>query len=152
MTFTSPNVPLRGGPAIAYDDGAFDPTGCPLHVAFWNYYVPLSGAIARGLERLGFRETGKIQSGSLLGYAQFPATIDPSTQTRESSQTSFLAAATRAGAPSNLQVYNNTLAKAIEFDGKKAVGVSVMSSSTGYSLSARKEVILAAGVSAARSS
>ncbi|KAK5988839.1 hypothetical protein PT974_10333 [Cladobotryum mycophilum] len=77
VTFTPPDVALRGGPAVAFDEKALEPSGGPLHVAFWNHYVPVSTAIVRGLANLGFKETGQIQSGSLMGYAQFPATIDP---------------------------------------------------------------------------
>ncbi|KAM6508195.1 hypothetical protein FALCPG4_018077 [Fusarium falciforme] len=147
VTFTPPDVSLRGGPAVAYDSKAFSSSGGPLNVAFWNYYVPISAAIARGLASLGFKETGKIQSGSLLGYAQFPATIDPNTQTRDSSKTSFLDAILKSQPSSrNLHVFNNTLAKRILFRRKQAVGVSVVSGSTQYVLSAREEVILAAGV------
>lgn len=147
VTFTPPDVSLRGGPAVAYDSKAFSSSGGPLNVAFWNYYVPISAAIARGLASLGFKETGKIQSGSLLGYAQFPATIDPNTQTRDSSKTSFLDAILKSQPSSrNLHVFNNTLAKRILFRRKQAVGVYVVSGSTQYVLSAREEVILAAGV------
>ena len=146
INFTEADIALRGGPKVAYDPKPFSSTGGPLHVSFWNYYVPASASISRGLSKLGFKETSQIQSGSLLGYAQFPATITPDTQLRDSAQTSFLDAAIAADRSSNLQLYPNTLAKQIAFDAKTATGVRVNTAGWDYVLSARKEVILAAGV------
>lgn len=159
MTFTPADVDQRGGPAVPYDKAAFSPSGGPLHVSYWNYFAPVSSAVLKGLQSLGFKEsTSKIQSGSLLGYTQFPATMNPHTQTRDSSQTSFLNDAIKANTAGKLQVYTYTLAKRILFNGKKAVGVSVVTSkgsgtatpaeqdTAEYVLTARREVILAAGV------
>lgn len=140
-----PNTDLRGGPPVAYDESAFSSSGGPLNVAFWNYYIPASDAIRKGLEKLGFKETGKIQSGSLLGFAQYPATLHPDLQIRDSSQTAFLE--TTMENPDSFQTYPGTLAKQVLFDGaKRATGVRVDTAGTEYVLSAKKEVILAAGV------
>jgi choline dehydrogenase len=147
VIFTKPNLALRGGPPVAYDPAPFSSTGGPLHVSFWNYFIPASSVISQGLRKLGFNETSQIQSGSLLGFAQFPATLTPDTQIRDSSQTSFLDAAIAADSSCNLQLYPNTLAKQILFDSTKtATGVRVNTAGWEYVLSARKEVILAAGV------
>ncbi|KAI1646369.1 alcohol oxidase [Daldinia loculata] len=145
--FTPPDITLRGGPPVAFDASAFDASSSgPLHVSFWNYYAPVSSYIARGLKRLGFSETGQIQSGSLLGYAQFPATLHPDKQIRDSSQTSYLDAAIAANTFANLQLYPDTLAKHILFAGNKtATGVHVSTAGAEYVLSARKEVIVASG-------
>ncbi|KAI0847742.1 alcohol oxidase [Daldinia vernicosa] len=145
--FTPPDISLRGGPPVAFEASAFDASSSgPLHVSFWNYYAPVSSYIARGLKRLGFSETSQIQSGSLLGYAQFPATLHPDKQIRDSSQTSYLDAAIAANTFSNLQLYPDTLAKHILFAGNKtATGVHVSTAGAEYVLSARKEVIVASG-------
>ncbi|KAJ5957962.1 alcohol oxidase [Penicillium vulpinum] len=147
INFTAPNLTLRGGPQVSYDPKPFSSSGGPLRVSFWNYFIPASDIIAKGLRKLGFKETSQIQSGSLLGFAQYPATLTPDTQVRDSAETSFLVAAIETDSNSNLQLYPNTLAQQILFDSNKtAVGVLVETTGWRYELSARKEVILAAGV------
>lgn len=143
VNFTPPNYAKRGGPPIAYDPLAYSPSGGPLHVSYWNYFIPVSQYIMKGLVALGFKENGGIQSGSLLGFAQFPATLNPDTQIRDSSETSF---GQQAIAETSLKIYLRTLARRILFTGKKATSVRVTTgNNTSYVLSARKEVILAAG-------
>ena len=46
----------------------------------------------------------------------------------------------------DLQFYQNTLAKQVIFDGKTASGVKLETSGLRYTLKARKEVVIAAGV------
>jgi len=142
INFTPPDYSKRGGPPLAYDASAFSPAGGPLHVSFWNYFVPVSEYIKKGLLTLGFKENGGIQSGSLLGFAQFPATLNPNAQIRDSSETSF---GREAITDASLQIYQRTLAKKILFNGTTASGVRVVTADMPYTLSARKEVILAAG-------
>lgn len=96
----------------------------------------------RAFEKSGFAEISGIQSGTLDGFAQWPATQNPDYAIRDSSETSY----GRIGVEkTDLRFYQNTLAKQIIFDGKTASGVKVESSGLGYTLKARKEVILAAG-------
>jgi len=83
-------------------------------------------------------------SGTLFGSLYFLNTIDAKTQTKESSETGFLQPALRQG---NLTVYQSTLAKRILFGGNKtATGVLVETGGSQYTISARGEVILWAGV------
>ncbi|KAI6376062.1 hypothetical protein MCOR25_002877 [Pyricularia grisea] len=110
VRYTTANATLRGG---------------PLKVSFWNYYVPVSAAFAKGMKALGYNEVSTLQSGSILGYSEFPATLDPELQIRDSSETSFLRkAATDAaqhwGRKGRVTIYPNTLAKKVLFDGAKA--------------------------------
>ena len=144
VNFTAPDYSLRGGPRVKYDPLAFSTpgTGGPLHVAFWNYYLPVSKYLAAAFRKAGFKEIAGIQSGSLDGFAQWPATQNPDFATRDSSETSFGRVAIEQG---GLQFYQNTLAKKITFDGKNANGVVVESSGQQYTLSAKREVVLAAG-------
>lgn len=142
VNFTPPNYARRGGPTVEYQSSAYSPTGGPLRVSYWNYYIPVSQFFRQGLLRLGFVENGGIENGSLLGFAQYPATLDADAQIRDSSQTSFLQESMLS---TGLQVYQGTLAKRIIFDGKAATGVSVSTNGVDYSLSARREVVLAAG-------
>ena len=142
VRFTPPDYGKRGGPRVAYDPSAYSPRRGPLQVSYWNYFVPVSQYFRNGLVKLGFQETGAIESGSLIGFAQYPATLNPDTQIRDSSETSFLQEAFQS---TTLQGYQRTLAKNILFNGKIATGVLVDTAGTSYTLSARKEVILAAG-------
>ena len=92
---------------------------------------------------LGLRNIAGLNSGNLLGFSEFTLSIDPQAATRSSSETSFLQDAI---ATSSLQIYQQTLAKRILFDvNKTATGVKVATVGIEYTLSARKEVILAAG-------
>ena len=84
-----------------------------------------------------------LNSGQFIGWSEFTLTRDPQAATRSSSETSFLQEALRT---SSLQVYKQTLAKNVIFDANKtATGVNVQTVNELYTLSARKEVILAAG-------
>jgi choline dehydrogenase-like flavoprotein len=76
--------------------------------------------------------------------AQYSAqTIRPATETRDSSESSFLAAATGR---LNLHVFSNTMAKKINFAGTTATGVTVNSALNGtFEIRATKEVIVSAG-------
>jgi choline dehydrogenase len=96
------------------------------------------------LNAIGVPTVQDFNSGSLLG-AQYPSqTIRPSNETRDSSESSFL---TAASSRSNLHVFTNTLAKKITFSGTKATGVSILvaGNSSLVQILARKEVILTAG-------
>ena len=131
------------------DPSAFSATGGPLQVSFGGYGDPWGTWAQVGLQAIGQASIDGFQSGKLIGSAYTYSTIDPTTATRSSSETSFLQAALRK---TSLKVYNNTLAQRIIFDKKTAVGVivapEVVSGINGssYTLSARKEVIILAGV------
>lgn len=146
VIFTSPNYAKRppGSPKVKYDFSAYSPLGGPLHVSYWNDYFPVFKYFEKGFQAVGLHEIDSIESGSLVGeYAQWPATLEPTSETRDSSETSFLQ---KAIAKSILQVYQSTLAKKILFDDhKNAVEVDVVTAEIPYIFSAIKEVILAAG-------
>lgn len=85
-----------------------------------------------------------FQSGKLLGSAYVPFTIDPKNQQRSSSESSFLRSLPQKA---RLQVYDHTLAQKILFDRRNtATGVVASSNNIVFTLKARKEVILSAGV------
>lgn len=95
-------------------------------------------------EKLGMKRISGFQSGQLLGSAYVPFTIDPKNQQRSSSESSFLRSLPQKA---RLQVYNNTLAHKILFDRRNtATGVVASSNNIVFTLKARKEVILSAGV------
>ncbi|RPA75821.1 alcohol oxidase [Ascobolus immersus RN42] len=147
VKFTAPNTAKRFANATTlYDVDAFDTTGGPVAVSYANYAQPFSTWMQPALNEIGVGTTDDFNSGSLMGCQYCSSTIDPTRQTRESSQTSYLEEAKKR---SNLKVYDFTLAKQILFNAaKKATGVKVSSDKgiTSYTVTARKEVIVSAGV------
>ena len=98
-----------------------------------------------GLNAIGIPTVTDFNSGSLLGAQYCSSTIDPSDETRDSSQSSFLNEAASQGL-ANLKVFSLTMAKKILFDNnKQATGVIVESNGISYNLAANKEVIVSAG-------
>lgn len=81
--------------------------------------------------------------GTLLGWSWLAVELDPVTQTRSSSE-AYLRQAFLEN--TNVVMYKNTLAKKINIENGTAKSVAVNSGGVSYSLSARKEVILSAGV------
>ncbi|KAL9588349.1 MAG: hypothetical protein Q9203_002842 [Teloschistes exilis] len=142
---TPPDYAKRGpASSVLYSSDAFSPAGGPLQVSYTNFYQPFSSYIKLGLQKLGLENIAGLNSGSLLGISEFTLTIDPTTGVRSSSETSFLQKAIQN---STLQVYQRTVARKIVFDdGKRAKSVIVETAGVKYELSARKEVILSAGV------
>ena len=145
IDFVPPNLEKIGpGFNMTYDSAAFDTIDPgPLHLSYSNYQQPIGTFISKSLEKLGLKGLPGLNSGSLLGFAPSTMTIDPTAETRDSSETSFL-----QDAMSNtyLQVYQRTLAKTILFDSeRRANGVNVETDGAAYVLSARKEVVVSAG-------
>jgi choline dehydrogenase len=138
-TFTPPGPTRAANATTEFNPSAFSPAGDPLHVSYANYAGPFSSWMEPALNEIGIPTAVDFNSGEVMGAQYCSSTIDPTTEMRDSSQTSFLnAAATRP----NLSVYQATLAQKIIFDSsKRAVGVAIL----GATLTARKEVILSAG-------
>jgi choline dehydrogenase len=144
VQFTPPNYAKRGSnSSVLYDPFAFSKSGGPLHVSYYNYYLPISPYIKKAFEALGFKEIAGANSGELIGFAETTASLDPVAEVRSSSETSFLQ---KAMAETTIQVYQSTLANKILFSGSTATGVEVTTAGKTYTLSASKEVILTAGV------
>ncbi|KAF7589080.1 hypothetical protein BBP40_004785 [Aspergillus hancockii] len=142
--FTPPNTKTRFPNATTgFDASAYDAKGAPLQVSYANYAMPFSTWMSRGMEAIGINETQDFNLGSLMGAQFCASTIDPKSETRSSSQTSFLAS---INAPS-LATYSNTLAKKVIFDkNKKATGVQVKGPlGNTFTLTAKKEVIVSSG-------
>ncbi|KAE8149972.1 hypothetical protein BDV25DRAFT_155319 [Aspergillus avenaceus] len=142
----------------AYADGsnteaedAFSRSGGPLEVSFSNH-VDAFGTYAReAYIAVGMDQIDGFNSGKLLGSAYATSTINPRNAHRSSSETSFLQAALHR--VSNLRVYKNTLGQKILFNSDRvATGVQVSTGGTfgtgsvKFTLNARKEVIVSAGV------
>jgi choline dehydrogenase-like flavoprotein len=145
VDFTPPGPSRAANASAEYNADAFDPSGGPLEVSYSNYAGPFSSWIEGSLNEIGIPPTQDFNSGNLLGAQYCSSTISPGTQTRESSQTSFLkAASTRP----NLKIFSVTKAKKILFDDtKRATGVEVTTALNlvGTTINARREVIVSAG-------
>lgn len=141
--FTAPNLSkLPSGDDISYDASAFSEAGGPLHVSYSNYLQPITPFVNKAMSILGLGSIPGPNSGDLIGFTRMTSTIDPSDEMRSSSETSFLRAAI---ASSTLQIYKNTVAQRIVFDTSK-----MATAGDSYVLSARKEVVVAAGTVSSR--
>ena len=145
VNFTEPNYAKRGPDSqVNYDPSAYTPGAGPLKVSFTNYYQPIARFARAAFEKLGFQSIAGFNSGKLIGYSDWTITVDPDNGVRSSSESSFMqdAVVNYVG----LRVYQRSLAKHILFNSNKtATGVHVVTAGLDYTLSARKEVILAAG-------
>lgn len=145
---TAPNSAIRKANATvgykATTDRTQDHYHQPLQVSWSNWAASISTWSYAAYRALGLSSNPyAFESGDLDGYFYNPSTVDPATQHRSSSQTSFLDYAMQT---TSIKVYTHTLARQILFtDNKTANGVLVQSGSKNYTLSVRKEVILSAG-------
>jgi len=145
---TPPNANVRfANASVDFDSNAFNNSigsHQPLQVTWPNYALPIATWAERALAAVGIEPSLQgFESGTVNGSSWVPATIDPISQHRSSSQTSFLNYAMQN---TQLQVYTQALARRIVFDGNRtAKGVLVQSGKMNFTLTANKEVILSAG-------
>lgn len=146
VNFTAPGTksPRATNATVQFRADAFPPQSGPLRVSYANYGGPFSSWIQGSLNEIGIPSVDDFNSGSLMGAQYCSSTIDPAHQSRESSETSFLAA---AKGRKNLKVYTKTMAKRVLFDVRKqATGVEVVGSTLlPWTISAKREVIVSAG-------
>lgn len=144
LNFTPPDQSKRARNATPeYDLSTLGNGRGPLSVTFANYAQALSSWVQKGLAEIGIPPINGFTSGNLIGSSYTVSTIEPSTMTRDSSETAFLQPALKNP---NLYVFQSTLGKKIIFDvSKRATGVQVDTHGKVYTLSAKKEVVLSAG-------
>ncbi|KAI0877920.1 putative glucose-methanol-choline oxidoreductase [Hypoxylon argillaceum] len=145
VNFTGPSSSRFANSTPSFDAstvGARDRSG-PLSVTFPHYAQAFATWATKGLEQIGLPIINGFQSGKLLGQSYSMFTINADTMVRDSSETSFLQKGLQYP---DLLVYQLTQAKQIIFKGNTATGVIVDTEGLQYTLSARKEVILSAGV------
>ncbi|KAH7347060.1 GMC oxidoreductase-like protein [Pyrenochaeta sp. MPI-SDFR-AT-0127] len=149
-TLTPPNLQKRNAPnaTVLYDATAFDNSlRGPLQVSWANWVDPAQSWLARSLQAIGqtLNPSG-FSSGKVNGGAWVPTTIDPKDATRSTSKSSYLQSALNKN-KGRINVYLRSQASRILFDKeKRATGVVVTTGGQQYVISAKKEVILSAGV------
>ena len=115
-----------------------------MQLSFPNYVEPFDSYFAHALSKTGFKLLQGFNSGSLNGYGPATFTIDPRDETRSTSESGFLAQALQS---SHIRLYIKSLVNKVLFDSRNnAVGVSLTTNGATYMISARKEVIVSAGV------
>ncbi|KAF2644128.1 glucose-methanol-choline oxidoreductase [Massarina eburnea CBS 473.64] len=144
--YTPPRDDLRFQNATpSIDDGTLGRDG-PVSVIHPHYAQAFGTWATKGLSELGFPIIPGFLNGSLLGQSYATFTIDANSSLRDSSETAYLRSSLDDPA---YTVYTNAMAKKILFNRNgtlKATGVVVDTQGFEYILSARKEVILTAGV------
>lgn len=149
-TLTAPNLLKRNTPnaTVSYDASAFDNSlSGPLQVSWANWVDPAQSWFARALQAAGqaLNHQG-FSSGTVNGGAWVPTTIDPKGATRSTSKSSYLKEITKQshGLPT---IYLRSQASKIIFNKNKvATGVAFTTEGKSYTLTAKSEVILSAGV------
>lgn len=146
VNLTAPNMELRmanSTPEYVLAD-AIDGSGQGhLRVTWPNYAQAFGTWIAEGWNQLNVAGIQGFMSGNLIGHSWVTFTINPDTQQRETSETAFLRST--IGNP-DYTLHPRAMVKRVLFDGTKATGILVDTEGLEYVLSARKEVILTAGV------
>lgn len=145
--FTPPNDAKRRMPnaTVKYDPSVFSDSGGPLQVSYSNWVDPVQTWFQRAFEYIGLplSDVG-FNSGSLTGRTAWTtSTINPTSGERSSSQAAFLEQAIEN---TNIIVYTQAQARKILFDLAVASGVLVRTRDVDYTILAKKEVILSAGV------
>lgn len=150
VCFTPPNAEMRfANSSPLYDASVMGDCQGPLSLSYSNYAFSFESWATEGLRALGILPIDGFLSGSLLGQSYVVSTINATTMTRDSSETSFLR---RVLEYPNFALYPLTMAKKIIFspdtdtnNRKKASGVVVDTQGAQYVLTATKEVIVSAG-------
>lgn len=124
-----------------------DPTSAkathgPVQISYANYVVPFTSWVLKAAEALGMKRLSGFLDGELLGSGWHMQTTYPESMLRDSSETAYLKPVLNRA---NLVVYHSTMALKLLFEGTEAVGVACDTAGKGFSLRARREVILSAG-------
>lgn len=144
MHFNPPDQAERPqNSSASYNLSNWNPQGEPLQVGYSSWVNPISSWLGLGFEELGLKQISSFLGGSLFGWSWMSLTLDPRTQTRSSAM-EFLKKSLME--TTNFYLYKSTMAKKIVFVNGTASSVTVESGGISYSLTARKEVILSAGV------
>ena len=114
--FTAPSSLRVANATPSYDAAVLSTTGGPPQVSFPNWANAISSWFALSLIQLGLRSTIGFTNGTLFGWSYVANTLDPKSETRSSSETSFLRESLTK--TTNLALYQSILAKQVMFDGQ----------------------------------
>ena len=148
INFTAPSSSYRFSNSTAKSPPHWKShhTSGPLQITFSNHVWPWATWIKKALVGLGFEENRDgFVGGSIHGVAHQLSTLDATSFTKETSDSSYL---NRLGIHNeNLIIYTNSLATRILFNAssKTANGVEFDRGGLLLKLSCRKEVIVSAG-------
>jgi choline dehydrogenase len=144
MNFSPPDSRDRGMNATPLYRPTDTVKGGGLDVTYPSYAQAWSTWVAKGLGAIGLKPANSFIDGNLMGHSWQMTTIKQKTGTRSSSATGYLGPIIGRR---NLVIMNGTMAERIIFNNKKeATGVSVTSRGKTFTVQAKKEVILSAGV------
>lgn len=121
----------------------------PVQVSFLKYVSKVAEIWLPALESLGIAKNDHPLAGNNIGVSQQPASINPTNTTRSYSATAYLFP---NSARTNLAVLTSALVQRINWSSSKSGGKVVASSVTftsggnEYTVLAKKEVIISAGV------
>ena len=115
--------------------------GGPMNVADCESYNPLTDIMLEAADSLQFPRTEDFNGREQEGFGRRQVTVRSGR--RESSATAFLR---NAKARRNLTIICDALASRVTFDGRRAAGVEIIETGKPRHITARREVILAAGV------
>lgn len=148
--YTPFNPDLYNATITPQEPENFIPDGGPLQISYSNYADAFGSWAQRAFIAVGMKLINSLNAGVLMGSSFSTLSIDPRNGYRSSSESSFLQAALQNGtAPI---IYKNSLARKILFNETTATGVLVTTSGSygipnlNFTLTARKEVIVSAGV------
>ncbi|KKK20301.1 hypothetical protein ARAM_002426 [Aspergillus rambellii] len=144
MNFTPPDSETRLANATPLYDSADVVTGGPLSVTYAAYSESWSTWVAKGMAAVGILPTDSFINGNLNGSAWQLQTVNHADGHRASAEVAYLRP--YLSRP-NLVLFTETMAERILFNDRKAAkGVEVTTANTTYTIRARKEVIVSAGV------
>ncbi|KAH8672149.1 hypothetical protein BGZ60DRAFT_527574 [Tricladium varicosporioides] len=142
--YTPPNNAVRrtnSTPSI--DLKMWSSEGGPLQVSYPNWANPISSWLGKGLTALGLKEMPGFVNGNIFGWTYTAFAMDPISQTRSSSEASYLRSAL---AETGIIVYKNTMAKKVLFNAnKQAIGAIISTGGLSFQINATREVIVSAG-------
>jgi choline dehydrogenase len=131
---------LRSENNDAYPDSPYHGHGGPMNVTYIKRPNPMTPAFLDAMQGLGFERTNDFNGATTEGYGPRQGTILKGR--RVSTATAYLKSASRRD---NLEVLVDTLATGIVIENRRAAGVSVENAGSKRRLTARREVIVAAG-------
>ena len=141
MNFTPPDNQERFANATPMYDPKDTSEGGGLAVTYPAYAQSWGTWLSVAWQAIGIKKVNAFINGNLLGHSFHMNTVNHTTGFRSSSEAAYLRPVVGRR---NLALFNNTMAQRIVFNGnKEAIGVQV---GTNCIISARKEVLLSAGV------